>query len=63
MRGWGMVLAVEAQERVFYALAGNIALQNCFNARALWAALGDAPGELSIPEPDYTKQASLVRSS
>lgn len=59
MRGWGSVLAVEAQERVFYALAGNITLQNCFNARAIWAALADVPGELSIPEPDYTKQASF----
>lgn len=52
MRGWGSVLAVEAQERVFYALAGNITLQNCHNARALWAALADVPGELSFPEPD-----------
>lgn len=59
MRGWGSVLAVEAQERVFYALAGNLALQNCSNARALWAALADVPGELSIPEPDYTQQGSF----
>lgn len=59
MRGWGSVIAVEAQERVFYALAGNITLQNCFNARAIWAALADVPGELSIPEPDYTRQASF----
>lgn len=59
MRGWGSVIAVEAQERVFYALAGNITLQNCLNARALWAALADVPGELSIPEPDYTQQGSF----
>ncbi|MBP1091936.1 FkbM family methyltransferase [Bradyrhizobium diazoefficiens] len=59
MRGWGSVLAVEAQERVFYALAGNITLQNCHNARALWAALADVPGELSFPEPDYTQQGSF----
>ena len=59
MRGWGTVLAVEAQERLFYSLAGNIALQNAFNARAIWAALADVPGELSIPEPDYTKQGSF----
>src|SRR5262249_33086719 len=25
MSGWGQVIAIEAQERVFYALAGNIA--------------------------------------
>lgn len=59
MRGWGSVLAVEAQERLFYALAGNITLHNAFNARAIWAALADVPGELSMPEPDYTKQGSF----
>lgn len=59
MRGWGSVIAIEAQERVFYALAGNLTLQNCFNARALWAALGDEVGELSFPEPDYCAQASF----
>jgi FkbM family methyltransferase len=59
MREWGSVIAVEAQERVFYALAGNITLQNCFNARAIWAALADVPGEMSIPEPDYTQQGSF----
>jgi len=59
MRGWGSVIAVEAQERVFYALAGNLTLHNAFNARAIWAALADVPGELSFPEPDYTKQGSF----
>ncbi len=59
MRGWGSVIAVEAQERVFYALAGNLTLHNAFNARAVWAALADVPGELGIPEPDYTKQGSF----
>lgn len=59
MRGWGSVIAVEAQERIFYALAGNLTLQNCFNARALWAALADVPGTLDIPEPNYTQQASF----
>ena len=34
MHGWGRVIAIEAQERLFYALAGNIAINNCFNARA-----------------------------
>lgn len=59
MRGWGSVIAIEAQERVFYALAGNITLQNCFNARAIWAAVSSTPGEISFPEPDYTKQGSF----
>ncbi len=59
MRGWGSVIAVEAQERVFYALAGNLTLHNAFNARAIWAALGNEDGELGIPEPEYTKQGSF----
>lgn len=40
MVGWGNVLAIEAQERLYYTLAGNIALNNCFNARAIHAAVG-----------------------
>src|SRR5262245_55509688 len=35
MRDWGQVIAIEAQERLFYALAGNITLANLFNARAI----------------------------
>ena len=59
MTGWGEVLAIEAQERIFYALAGNICLNNCFNARAIHAAVGDAEGSLPIPQPDYTRPASF----
>lgn len=53
MTGWGSVLAIEAQERIYYALAGNIALNNCFNARAIHAAVDAQPGRLGIPRPDY----------
>lgn len=53
MHGWGEVTAIEAQERVFYALAGNIAINNCFNARAIWAAVGEVSGVISVPEPNY----------
>jgi FkbM family methyltransferase len=59
MHGWGRVLAFEAQEVVYYALAGNIALNNCLNARARLAALGEAPGELKVPQPDYFQPASF----
>ncbi|MGE4242194.1 FkbM family methyltransferase [Ramlibacter sp.] len=59
MHGWGRVLAFEAQELVFYALAGNIAINNCMNARARWAALGERPGEIAIPQPDYHRAASF----
>lgn len=59
MHGWGSVIAFEAQERIFYALAGNITLNNCFNARAVWAAVGAADGSLRIPVPDYLVPSSF----
>jgi FkbM family methyltransferase len=59
MTGWGSVLAIEAQERIFYALAGNIALNNCFNARALHAAVTARDGTLRVPSPDYQRPGSF----
>jgi FkbM family methyltransferase len=59
MTVWGGVLAIEAQERIFYALAGNIAINNCFNARAVHAAVSDRAGTMKIPVPDYFKAASF----
>jgi FkbM family methyltransferase len=59
MHGWGQVVAVEAQERVFYALAGNITLNNCFNARAIWAAVGQEAGTINVPAPDYFTPSSF----
>lgn len=59
MYGWGEVIAVEAQERLFYALAGNITLNNCFNARALFAAIGSSEGEILIPNPNYFLNSSF----
>ncbi|HYW58462.1 MAG TPA: FkbM family methyltransferase [Polaromonas sp.] len=59
MHGWGQVIAVEAQERVFYALAGNLAINNCFNASAHYAALGAEEGSITVPKPDYSKPASF----
>ena len=59
MAGWGEVLAIEAQERIFYALAGNIALNNHFNARAIWAAAGRESGTLPVPQPDYREPGSF----
>lgn len=53
MHGWGSVIAVEAQERVFYALCGNITINNCFNARAIWGAVGAENGEIVVPKPNY----------
>jgi len=59
MHGWGEVVAIEAQERIFYALAGNITLNNCFNARAIWAAVGQALGTIDVPVPDYFAPSSF----
>ncbi len=59
MHGWGQVVAFEAQERIFYALAGNITLNNCFNARAIWAAVGATSGEIGVPMPDYFVPSSF----
>jgi FkbM family methyltransferase len=59
MTGWGSVLAIEAQERIYYALAGNIAINNCFNAIALHAAVSNEPGVMTIPNPDYTVPSSF----
>lgn len=59
MYGWGEVISFEAQERVFYALAGNITLNNCFNARALWAAVGEKNGFINVPMPNYLFPSSF----
>ncbi len=59
MTGWGSVVAIEAQERIFYALAGNIALNNCFNARAILAAAAATDGTMRVPTPDYLTPGSF----
>jgi FkbM family methyltransferase len=59
MTGWGVVIAIEAQERIFYALAGNLAINNCFNARAIHAAVGREPGSMRIPNPNYLAAGSF----
>ncbi|MBK1971979.1 FkbM family methyltransferase [Campylobacter sp. TTU_617] len=62
MQDWGGVLAFKVQERLFYALAGNIAINNCYNAKAIHAAIGNPhknQKELEILVPDYTQKASF----
>src|SRR5262249_49952397 len=59
MTGWGRVLAIEAQERIYYALAGNIAINNCFNARAIHAAVAGDSGTMKMPSPDYLVPTSF----
>ena len=59
MAAWGVVVAFEAQERIYYALAGNIAINNCFNARAVHAAVTTKPGIMKIPSPNYCIASSF----
>jgi FkbM family methyltransferase len=59
MTGWGAVLAFEAQERIYYALAGNLAINNCFNARAVNAAVLRQSGSMKIPQPNYLIKTSF----
>jgi FkbM family methyltransferase len=59
MTGWGSVIAVEAQERIYYALAGNIAINNCFNAVAVHAAVSSESGVMKVPVPNYMTASSF----
>ncbi len=59
MTGWGSVIAIEAQERIYYALAGNIVINNCFNAIAMHAAVSSGTGMMQVPAPDYLRPSSF----
>ena len=59
MFGWGQVVAFEAQEIIYYALAGNIVLNNCLNARVRHAVLAENCGEMAVPQPNYFLPASF----
>jgi FkbM family methyltransferase len=59
MTGWGSVVSIEAQERVYYALAGNIAINNCFNAIAVHGAVSSESGVMKIPSPNYFVPSSF----
>lgn len=59
LSGWGRVYSFEPQEKIYYALAGNIALNNCFNVTARLAAVGAACGTLAVPEVNYYVPSSF----
>lgn len=59
MTGWGRVFAFEPQERLYYALAGNIALNNLNNARAIWGAVGREVGHIAVPSLNYDRPGSF----
>src|SRR5947209_8412287 len=60
MHGWGRVIAIEAQERIYYSLCGNISINNCLNAKALLAAAGTKHGRMRVPVPDYCRDRKSV---
>jgi FkbM family methyltransferase len=59
MTGWGSIIAIEAQKRIYYALAGNVAINNCFNAECIHAVAGDKNGMVRIPNPNYLVPTSF----
>jgi FkbM family methyltransferase len=59
MTDWGRVLAFEPQERLFCALAGNIALNNAFNAQPILSAVGATTRTITVPQPDYRRPGSF----
>lgn len=59
MHEWGSVIAFEAQEKIYYALAGNVAINNCLNATVHLAAVGAECGQIRVPVPNYLVPASF----
>lgn len=59
LTGFGKVISIEAQEKVYYALAGNIAIHNLFNVKAINAAVGSENKVIKIPSLDYSKPSSF----
>lgn len=55
----GKVFAFEAQERIFYALCGNVALSNFENITAAYCAVGAQPGKIKVPRPNYSRPGSF----
>ena len=53
MAYYGQIIAIEPQERIFYALAGNVTLNNCINAVCIHAAISDTNGVIDMPVPNY----------
>ena len=58
--GWGDILAIEAQTPMYYALCGNITLNNCWNVRAIRAIIAEkADQAMEMPMVDLFKPANF----
>lgn len=56
---FGDVIAIEPQERIFYALCGNITINDLGNASAINCAASDKSGTLDIPVVDYSSPGAF----
>jgi FkbM family methyltransferase len=59
MYGWGEVLAFEPQEKIFYALAGNVIINNCLNVTVRNCAVGASCAQIEIPELNQLAPSSF----
>lgn len=55
----GTVTAFEPQERLYYMLAGNIALNNLLNARAYMEVVSNKTGVMKIPVMDHSREGAF----
>ena len=56
---WGYVTGYEAQETVFYALAGNVVLNNLMNTKVKNAAVTSYNGIMRIPQMNHNIQGNF----
>jgi FkbM family methyltransferase len=54
----GCVHAFEPQRQIYYALCGNLALNDVRNVRAIEAALGATSGAIGVPRVEYDAGAN-----
>ena len=55
----GEVIGFEPQRIVYYQFCGNIFLNRLDNCHAVYGAVGDALGEIEIPEIDYANNENV----
>jgi FkbM family methyltransferase len=53
LQGKGSIISFEPQKQIYYALCGNIAINNCFNVTAYNLSVGDKDEIIDIPMPNY----------
>jgi FkbM family methyltransferase len=55
----GTVLAFEPQRIVYQTLCANLALNSITNVHCFCAAAGKAPGQIMVPELDYSRESNF----